>query len=85
MRRKLPQAEPLTQGKAACLASAPADNWQMAISRNDTKSGNSDSRGRRLAVALRENLRRRKAQLRARATSARCAPRENAPKGDKGG
>jgi len=52
----------------------------------DTKPSAGKSKGRdsRLAAALRENLRRRKAQARGRATSAQSTARDEAPKAGKG-
>jgi hypothetical protein len=68
-RRKLPQGPPEKQGKdAILLAVSRRDNDRLThMGENGKKSGKSGSRDKRLAAALRENLRRRKAQERARA------------------
>jgi hypothetical protein len=50
---------------------------------NEPKTGGAGGRERRLAAALRENLQRRKAQARGRATQP--PPRSGPPKGDKSG
>jgi hypothetical protein len=67
-RRKLPQGRPEKQGKDAILiAVSHGDNDRLTpMDQNGTKSSKSGSRDKRLAAALRENLRRRKAQERAR-------------------
>jgi hypothetical protein len=49
------------------------------------KAGKSGSRDQRLAAALRENLRRRKAQERARGAPEPPAKRAPAPRDDEGG
>ena len=55
------------QGKdAACEADYPADNADMTRAGDDEKTKPSGTRAARLAAALRENLRRRKAQERRR-------------------
>ena len=54
----------------------------MTRAGDDGKTKPSGSRSERLAAALRENLRRRKAQARSR--SARQAPPAHAPRDDKG-
>ena len=72
-RRKLPQAPPLAQGNVVTI---------MGVMQSGGKDGKSDgktaqnkpartspARGDRLAAAMRENLRRRKAQARGRATA----------------
>jgi hypothetical protein len=74
----------VTQGNdAACEAVAAVDNAAMKRAGDDEKTKPSGGRAERLAAALRENLRRRKAQERKR--SAREAPpaRSPAPRDEK--
>jgi hypothetical protein len=49
---------------------------------NDTKAGKSGGRKKRLAAALRENLRRRKAQARGRGTQSPPSARAKSPPRD---
>jgi hypothetical protein len=49
---------------------------------NDTKAGKSGGREKRLAAALRENLRRRKAQARGRGTQSPSVARAKSPPRD---
>jgi hypothetical protein len=66
-RRKLPQGPPVTQGNAG-LAQAAAGHIIEIMDRTHkgSETRKNGSRNDRLAGALRENLRRRKAQERAR-------------------
>ena len=68
MRRKLPYRAPGAQGKAwSCAAAKPADSYAMERKPADDKQAKKPSgRDARRAAALRENLRRRKAQQRQR-------------------
>ncbi len=54
---------------SACEVSRRTDNEAMARIGKDKNAGKTGSRDARLAAALRENLRRRKAQERARGPS----------------
>jgi hypothetical protein len=67
----------------ACEAARPADNAAMTRAGDDEKTKPSGSRAERLAVALRENLRRRKAQERERRAREAPEARGPAPRDDK--
>jgi hypothetical protein len=73
------------QGKGvSCEAGCPADNVIMTRGSDHEQTKPSGARGARLAAALRENLRRRKAQERARNAQQAPESRSPAPRDDKG-
>jgi uncharacterized membrane protein YccC len=72
----------LAQGKAStCEAAWQADNAAMTRAREDDRKAKKTGR---LAAALRENLRRRKAQERSRYAPQAPESRSPAPRDDKG-
>jgi hypothetical protein len=75
----------VAQGKgAACEAGCAADNAAMKRTGGDKKTKAAGGRAERLAAALRENLRRRKAQERERRARRSLESLVPAPRDEKG-